>query len=352
MVFQRVKGIHRVKKRLSGGIEIRYHYAWRGGPRFWSSDSGVPENGPDYWAAYRDACAEMRPSRGLFREVLGAYLESNKFQKLAPRTQADKRVSIFHGQNGIDAKFGDAPISVFSRPEIRRIAYEWQEGIASDRVADTRLSDLVAIVSWAIDRRYITQHHLLRMEPRYTVDRSEIIWLDDEIEAFLRVAPDWIGRVLIGATETGLRPSDLLSLSRAHVQVLPSGLRRIFMRTAKRGKVVSIPVTKRMSEIIDATPRDRLHIFANSTGGRFNGTNYAMSQIRKWRRKAELREELHLHDARGTAATRLFEADASLREISTHMGWSVQHTARMIEIYVARNPTHSDELLLKLEKAT
>jgi hypothetical protein len=346
------KGIHRVAKRRADGRVAEYHYAWRGGPRFWSSDDGIPVNGTDYWADYHRTVSDMRPSRGKFREVLAAYLDNPTFKNLAPRTQKDTRESIFHPINGIEIKFGDAPTAAFERPEIRRAAYLWQDAITSDRVADRRMKDLTKIVAWAIDRRFITHHHLQRMNPRYTVDRSDIIWTDDEITAFVTVAPEWVSRVLIAATETGLRPGDLTLLSRGHVQSTTHG-QRIFMRTAKRKKVVSIPVTQRMAELIEATPKTRLNILATSTGQPFKGTNYMMKSVREWRRKAGIREELHLHDARGTAATRLFRADASLREISMHMGWSVQHTAKMIEIYVQQNPAEheADLLLLKLQRS-
>lgn len=345
------KGIHRVKKRRANKTTVEYHYAWRGGPRFWTSDSDIPKNGPDYWASYHRSVKDKRPTHGTFREILSAYLESPNFRKLAERTQKDTRESIFHPVNGIDVKFGDAPLDAFNRPEIRRVAYLWQDSIASDRVADRRLKDLSKIVAWAIDRRYITAHHLQRMTTRYSVDRSDIIWTDAEIAQFVEIAPDWVSRILIAATETRLRPGDLTLLSRAHIQSTAQG-RRIFMRTAKRKKVVSIPVTPRIAELIDATPKGRLNLLGTSTGAPFKGTNYMMKAVREWRRKAGLREELHLHDARGTAATRLFRADASLREVAMHMGWSVQHTAKMIEIYVQQNPAEqdADALLIKLHR--
>lgn len=40
--------------------------------------------------------------------------------------------------------------------------------------------------------------------------------------------------------------------------------------------------------------------------------------VSTWRDKLGLRSELRLYDARGTAATRLFQAGAELREIATH----------------------------------
>ena len=52
--------------------------------------------------------------------------------------------------------------------------------------------------------------------------------------------------------------------------------------------------------------------------------------------------ELRLYDARGTAATRLLEAGADLKEIAVHMGWSIKHAADVIERYVALSPQMAD----------
>lgn len=353
----RVKGIHRVRTTLAGGREVRYHYAWRGGPRFWSSDDGVTENGPDYWAAYNEALKERRPDTGRFRQVINAFLASREFSALRPRTQKDYRVSIFHAQ-GIDAKFGDAPLGAFDHPKIRSIVYRWRDGFASPRVADHRQTHLVKIVNWAVDRGYLTQNHLRGMTKLYSVDRSDIIWTDEEIEAFVSTAPRWLGRILIAATETGLRPDDLRRLSRSHVKETEAGA-RIYMRTGKRQRIVSLPVTPAMARVIEETPRDRLVILAGAKGRPYASATSLGQAVHRHRdelaRAAEARGEeapvrkfLRLYDARGTAATRLFQADASLREIATAMGWSVSYAARMIEVYCASNPDATDRLLVKL----
>lgn len=346
MVRVEIKGIHRVTKRLSGGRLVEYHYAWRGGPRFWRSDTGPAKQGPDYWALYQGAVSERDPTKGTFREVLRAYLASPEFLRLKPRSQKDIKRSIFHDE-GIDRRFGDAPIGAFNRPEIRRIAYAWRDQIKAARTADMFMGHLSAIVSWAVDRHRLTQHHLTKTTKLYHSDRSEIIWTEEEVSAFVRGTPEWIGRILVAAVETGLRPGDLATLSRAHIQVTPRGS-VIRMRTRKRNRSVSIPVTPTMAALIDATPKTRLHILAGSRGGPLTNPDRMGRLVGEHRDRLSLRSELHLYDARGTAATRLFMADASLREIAQHMGWSVPHTAKMIEIYVAQNPGVPDDLVTRL----
>lgn len=351
MVRVDVQGIHRVRKTLASGKAVEYHYAWRGGPRFWRSDEKVPLAGPDYFAAYRSALETRSPSRGLFREVIIAFLESPEFRKLKERTQIDMRRSIYH-PNGIDAKFGGGPVGIFNRPEIRTVTYAWRDQF-KPRQADHMIAHLSRIISWAQDRGRVQQHYLKDMTKLYESNRADLIWNADEIEAVLAEAPPWVQRILIAATETGMRPGDLRRLTRGHVQKTPQG-RRIVIRTGKRNRMVSIPVTRRMDELIDDTPAGQMLLLVNSQGGQFRNGDSLGIALRPYRRKAEtkglVRPELHLYDARGTAATRLFEADASLREIALTMGWSPQHAAKMIETYVHMNPSVSDDLLLKLAR--
>src|SRR5262249_21490789 len=54
----RLKGIHRVERKLADGRSRFHYYAWRGGPTFWTSDTPVPEDAPaDFVAAFEKARA-------------------------------------------------------------------------------------------------------------------------------------------------------------------------------------------------------------------------------------------------------------------------------------------------------
>ena len=61
--------------------------------------------------------------------------------------------------------------------------------------------------------------------------------------------------------------------------------------------------------------------------------------------------EKTLSDTRGTAATRLLNADLSLRQIAVLMGWSVRYAAQVIEHYAQVSPDESDAVLRKLNRA-
>lgn len=351
MVRVNLRGIHRVRMKLSGGSFREYHYAWRGkgAPKFWDSASGVRLGSPEYMAAFAACAPAASAAKGKFREAIIAFMESAEFLSLAPRTQSDMRKSIFHADNGIDKKFGGAPMAAFNDPRIRAEALKWRDGIGG-KVGDDRIRHLQRIVAFALDRTMLRAHHLQNIRSLYKSQRAEIFWLPDEIDAFRTGSPAHVWRILAIALETGLRPGDLSQLSREHIHRTPHG-RRIVMWTQKRKRLASIPVTDRMAALIDGIPDGQSRLITNMRGQPYQHENYLGDAVSTWRDKLKIRSELRLYDARGTAATRLLEAGADLKEIATHMGWSIKHASEVIERYVALSPAMSDGLAAKLKKA-
>ncbi|MBM3605868.1 MAG: site-specific integrase, partial [Alphaproteobacteria bacterium] len=184
----------------------------------------------------------------------------------------------------------------------------------------------------------------------YKSNRAEIFWLPDEIAAFRAGSPDHVWRILAIALETGLRPGDLALLSQEHIHRTPHG-RRIVIWTQKRKRLASIPVTDRMAGLIDATPESQARLIVNMRGLPYQHENYLGDAVSEWRDRLKLRRDLRLYDARGTAATRLLEAGAEMKEIATHMGWSLKHASEVIERYVALSPAMSDSLAAKIKAA-
>lgn len=349
-----LKGINKVRKRLANGTLVELHYAWRGkgSPCFWRSDSEIAVGSAEYVAALAEATPKGQAAKGKFREIILAFLGSQEFARLAPRTQSDMQISFNHAKSGIDAKFGNAPIKAFDDPRIRKQVLDWRDGIGG-KVGDDRVRHLQRIVGWALDRGMLLQHRLMGIKSTYKANRSEVFWMPAEIEAFENGAPPHIARILIAAAETGLRPGDLAKLSREHIHPTPTG-RRIVVWTSKgkaKRRVASIPITTRMADLIDSIPATQSVIITNRAGQPYTHENYLGDAVSSWRDKLHLRPELRLYDARGTAATRLFQAGAELREIATHMGWSIKHAAEVIERYVALSPEMTDELAMKLKEA-
>lgn len=351
MATIKVKGINRIRRKLADGTVREYHYASRdrGAVPFWNDGMAFAEGSPEYLAALSAARPVAAMARGLFREIIIDFMASQDFNRLAPRTQADMRISFFHAKTGIDVKFGAGPRGVFDDPRIRGVALKWRDGIGG-KVGDDRIRHLQRLVGWAVDRGMLRQNHLQRIRSIYSANRADVFWTESEIAAFEQGAPPHIARILIAATETGLRPGDLASLGPAHVHPTPRG-QRIVIWTAKRKRLASIPVTPRMAALIAATPPGQAHFIVNKAGQPYTHENYLGDAVSQWRDKLKIRADLRLYDARGTAATRLLLADATLKEIATAMGWSIKHAAEVIERYAALSPEMTDGVAEKLARA-
>lgn len=332
-----------------GGV-IFHFYAWRGGPKFWTDTKHYP-NDPAFHAAYAEAIKLPKPTTYMTPAMVDDFLSSPHMPK-GDRTRQDYRKWALRFAEG----FKDDPAAMFEEPESRAEVNAWRNQWAhSPKQYDYAGTVVTRILNWAWkDAGKIRQHHCSGFTKVYDVDRSEIVWTPAQREAVCAIAPEWIKRILTAACETGLRVGDLIRLSWSHIEETPKG-RRITVRTNKRKRTATIPVTPEMGVILDATPRDRLLILTNASGGPLT-EHRASEGLRQWRNKAKLTPDalgydLRLQDARGTAATRLLNADLSLAEIAVHMGWSIRHAAAVIEHYARVSPNESDAVLVKLARA-
>ncbi|MBM06539.1 MAG: integrase [Oceanibulbus sp.] len=357
-----LQGVHRVKKRLSGGVIKKYHYAFRGGPKFWSSDCSFEEGSTEYALAYAAILRGHKPSvstagRKITRSVIDRYRRSAHFVNLSERTRSDygKYLTSF------EEAFGDDPIKMFEEKEAVAEIREWKDRWAhSPKQYDYATSVVTRFLNWAMnDDASILVHHHANIARLYRSDRSDIVWLPEELRALRAVANDREKRVLIAASEGGLTPQDIGILRNEHVQKTPNG-RRLFFRRTKSGKPVSIPVTPALSTLIETTPAGQEYLVV-SLEGHMLTPERASGIVRDLKKRANaaaakdsslvhIRDELRLYDMRGTAATELLRAGCSLNEIAVTMGWGLRHAANIIEKYAAVVPEVADEVLKKLDE--
>ena len=335
------RGVHRVRRKLASG-KSRYHfYAWRGGPKIWE-DEHIKPTDQAFYVAFAEAIARPKPSEYMVPNMVDDFLSSTAMPK-GDRSQLD--VKKWAGR--FAEHFKDAPAIIFeergSRGEVNEWRALWKH---SPKQHDAAGTHAVRVLNWAVQEGKLSEHHCHKLHRLYEVDRSEIVWTPADREAFDQVAPDWARRILCAACETGLRPADLIKLTPAHVEQTPRG-RRLRVRTNKRKRMATIPITPAMAQVIDTTPAGRLLILVNATGKALT-PHRASEGVRQWRDKARLSDDLRLYDARGTAATRLLNAGLSLAEIANHMGWSVRYAANVIEHYARVSPDETDSVLVKL----
>ncbi|MEP4625253.1 MAG: tyrosine-type recombinase/integrase [Paracoccaceae bacterium] len=145
-------------------------------------------------------------------------------------------------------------------------------GIASDSAKQYHYSATVVrlVLNWSVDNGFLESNACQNSEQFYEVDRSGIIWSPNQIERVVTMCPEWVARILITATETGLRIGDFTKLSWNQIETTPEG-RRIRLKTNKRGIPAYIPVAPKMAKVLEETPNDRLLFLTNATDSRFAG---------------------------------------------------------------------------------
>ncbi|MEO1503147.1 MAG: tyrosine-type recombinase/integrase [Pseudomonadota bacterium] len=340
-MLPKLKGVHRVTKRLANGRVKVHHYAFRGGPKFWTD----PDDGRDghaYLAAYNATTIAAPPSLDMMiPRLVDMYLDSPEFTKLAPRTQSDYRRWALR----FSSEFKDAKVAFLEERGFRSVVMEWRDQWKhSPKQADYAWTVAKRVASWAHQARGLIGPHVLSGNSGlYNGNRAEITWSAEDV-ALYDQAPDWVRRIVRTMDNTGLRIADLCKLSRAHIK---DG--RIQVRTNKKSRTATIRITPTLQGIIDETPRDRLLILTNASGDRLT-PHRASEGVRQWGQKLGLSEKCALADLRGTFFTRALRRKIELEDLARLAGWDLRYAQQVIDKYAAVNHDADVETLPMLER--
>jgi integrase len=333
-----VPGVHKVQKRLASGAIAVYHYAWRGGPRL----PGEPGSA-EFLAALAAAKAEAPTHhKGTLQEVFTAYQLSPAFTDLSPTTQDGYKRRL----PAIEVAFGDLPIKALSNPIVRGEFLDWRDRLAqrSPREADYHLAILALILAWGLDRGRVPANPAARPGRLYTPDRTDHIWQDADVQAFLAKAGPQLRLPFLLALWTGQRRGDVLRM--------PWGAydgASIRLTQSKGKRRVVVPLTADLRAALDATKRRAAVICVTSRGTRWTGYGFSAS-FRKACAAAGI-EGLTFHDLRGTAVTRLAAAGCTVPEIATITGHSLKTVEAMLDRhYLSRSVGMAESAIAKLEQ--
>lgn len=339
----KIRGLNRVRKRLSDGVEVVYYYAWKGGPRL----EGAPGS-PEFMEAYSEAIASrQRKPANVLTTLLDAYESSAEFCALAERTRTDYRKHL----RAIATEFGDFPVAGLTDRRARGEFLAWRDRLAvgSRRNADYRFAVFARALSWSVNRGMIPMNPLERTGRVYRAQRSESVWSDADEQSFLSKAPAHLHLALLLALWTGQRQGDLLRLTWA---AYDGDVLRI--RQRKTQARVVIPVGSPLKAALDAVKAQRMDavtILTTRQGRAWTESGFRAS----WRKGCEAAgiQDVTFHDLRGTAVTRLALAGCSEAEIATITGHSLRDVGAILDAhYLKRDFGLAVSAIEKLERRT
>lgn len=324
-------GLHVTSKRLSDGT-LRWHcYAWRGGPSIYTCDGAKPTISKAILDMAADARREAReaPENTLAR-LIADYKASPEYTGRADSTLRDYRRCL----DRIDVKFGGIPIEVFADWKMRGDIIAWRdEWQGNPRTADKLMGMMSVLLQWGKERGRLKDNIAHAVPMLHTVDRSEIVWEPHHWAALEKKdskgnppASAHLMTALRFASMTGFRLGDLVNVEWKHVQG-----KVIKFTTAKRKKVVAVPVFPELRAFLDALPHRDGPILRNSYGRKWTASGLG-GVFQKAKNKAGI--DVHIHDLRGTYVTWLCVMGLTDQEIARIVGWSESTVAEIRARYV------------------
>jgi integrase len=312
-----------------------YWYAWRNGPRLLSTPGTQA-----FLQEIADAvAARQAPDTSKVSGLVGLYRASSYFlEDLAPSTRDLWNPWL----DKIRDRFGALSIRQFDRPAIKPEITRWHHSMKSTpRAADTGLQVLSRVLAFGMSQGKLGSNQCEGMAHLHKSNRADVIWGDEDFATLLaHASPEmaWAARL---AALTGLRRGDLVKLAWSHV-----GEFAIEMKTGKSNErvTVTIPMTKDLRDLLAVIPKRATTVLTSSDKRPWTGDGLG-SSFWKVIQKAGLKDKgLRFHDFRGTAATRLYRAHLSLREIAEVLGWSEDRVEKIINRYVKRDEILKDRI--------
>lgn len=336
-----------------------YVYAWRG--------KGAPrlkarEGSDEFVEELAAALATRRVGDGKTIASLCAMWRASVAwsDEKDPKFPAEKALAKSTRKNwksfltAAQTEFGELTLKMFEANNtlhIRKDIKRWRNTYgANPRQADMAKQVLSALLTFAVKRDMLTANPCIGIDNLYEANRADRIWTQDDLAQLEKKAPAHVFRAAKLAALTGLRQADLLRLSWSHVSDLA-----IEIRTGKSGgkKTALIPIYGELRAMLDSISKVSTRVLVNSEdhpwqsgfSASWNKALFAagFKQADKHGRII-FDANLHFHDLRGTAATRMYIGGLSIREIAEIFTWGEDQVERLINRYVKRDELLRDKI--------
>lgn len=259
-----------------------------------------------------------------FGEVIRLYLGSPAFEKLAPGTRANYLRLLRLAEK--EGALGDVPVAVI-RPALVR---GFLDGMASR--PGKQVCALVAIK--AVDK-WAVEHDLLHNSITFGIKLDgggdgHQPWNERQIETAIRHAKPEVSRVIMVASATGQRGSDLIKMAWSDLEEIEGRLG--IHVTQKKTKVeLWIPFTRALESVVKTWERRPAPLLLRDDGRPWSSREtLTVTWVRERDSNPELRicRGLVLHGLRASACVRLRRLGCSEAEISAMVGLSIPMVTR------------------------
>jgi integrase len=285
-------------------------------------------------AADGQQAAEFLP--GSIAKVIAEYRDSDEFRDLAPGT------ARYYSQylRDIEALGPRLPFSSFTRRAVVDLIESYSKPHQRAKCAAV-LKNLFKIARY---RGLVTTDETVGLRLRTSKPR-ERVWSREEENRWLDAAliedPHMTTGFLI-LQYTAQRPGDILKMS--WPQYAGGAIR---LRQQKTRALLDVPVHPTLAEHLDGLQRSSTSLTIVAYCGRPVKYGQFNERFRRIARRAGI-EDAQARDLRRTAMLRMAEAGATVPQIASVSGHSIQATQRILETYLPRNRALAELAITRL----
>lgn len=335
----KLTGIHRVKKRMAdGSIKVYLFHRATGLPLDHNDIAGS-------FAAAEKTLKKTAPSGDTLAGLIRIFDGSQYFKSLSD----DSRREYVWKLKRIEQRWGSCPEATFNDTDdamaFRKDALAWHNelGAKSHRSADNLMAALARVLSYAKDERSLIKFNPIDTFKRlYKSDRSDKIWPEELQKKFIANARPAMVTAMILVRNTAMRAGAIRKFSWTRYDG-----QRVQVWSTKNKKWVWIPATRELKAHLDGLDRRGPLVILTTTGKAYSKRYFNDH----WREDADKIgvADLNFHDNRGTAATMLAEAGATVPEIAEILCWTIEKTQKIVDTYLARRGVLAAKGIAKLE---
>jgi integrase len=285
-----------------------------------------------------DAIVAARPpelERGTVGWVIARYRASDAWRDLAPGTTKYYRRFLSH----IEALGPALPFASFTRRAVVDFIESYPK-THQRRQAAAVLRSLIRLAQYhgIVETNTAAGLRLTVSKPR---DR---LWSEDEVVSWLKAAAaedQHMASVFMLLRFTAQRPGDVLKMTWPQYS---AGAIRV--RQQKTGALLDVPVHPDLAAYLDTVPRHKSCLTIVTYRGRPVAYNRFAERFRRICAAAGI--DAQARDLRRTAMLRMAEAGATVPQIASVSGHSIEATTRILETYLPRNRALAEIAVAKL----
>jgi hypothetical protein len=361
------RGVHVVRKPLSNGSTAAYFYAWRGGPLFGGHGTDVHFPTRKFEVQF-EVTKASRPKnvtqpltvRDLienYKTQPGPRSQKKSYTALKPSTRATYDLCLYR----IGEKWGTLPVAAITENQVAVLrghiaAWMTDLGKKHGEAAATYTIKVMGLVF-----AHAIYHGLMMKGAHPTIDipltydgghRPEKLWEEDREIAFYKAAPRYLAQGLFLGCWTGQRQGDcermtfgrqVADKTRKVPPYYDPETKWVYLCQEKTQALVGFPAPQILAEKLDEEweRRQRLgiaetRILLTSQGKPWATTHSFRCKFNKIKNTllSGAFRDLHYHDSRGTAATRLALAGVPLYEVASITGHKETSIRTLVERYL------------------